>query len=188
MILTNKKITIKDWVIYAMFAALIVVFSQISVPLPFTPIPISLGNLAILLTGVLCSIRFKFGGALSILVYILLGAVGLPVFAGFKGGIGVLFGPTGGYIIGYLLMGLVCGFFYCDSNNRIKKLRNMLVLLCSLVVCLVCGTIWFMVSTETNLWQSLTLCVIPYIPGDLIKMGIAYVLIERLRPLIQKLK
>lgn len=182
MTLAMKKIRLKDWIIYAMFAALTVVFSQIYVPLPFTPIPINLGNLAILLAGTLCSVKFKIGGFISILIYILLGAIGLPVFAGFKGGIGVLFGPTGGYIIGYLLMTLVCGFFYVNN----KKLRNLLVLLGSIVLCLICGTAWFMISTGNSLWQSLILCVFPFIAGDLVKLGVAYILIERLRPLIQK--
>lgn len=182
MTFAMKKIRLKDWIIYAMFAALTVVFSQIYVPLPFTPIPINLANLAILLTGTLCSVRFKFGGFISVLIYILLGAIGLPVFAGFKGGIGVLFGPTGGYIIGYLLMAIVCGIFYVYN----KKLRNLLVLLGSIVLCLICGTAWFMISTGNTLVQSLILCVFPFIIGDLVKLGIAYVLIERLRPLIQK--
>lgn len=168
-----------------MFAAVTAVFSQIYIPLPFTPIPVNLGNLAILLTGILCSVGYKFGGVISVSMYILLGAFGLPVFAGFRGGIGVLSGATGGYIVGYLLIALFCGLVYHRINKKVLKIT---VLTASMILCLVCGTIWFMVSTGNDLMQSLTLCVIPFIPGDIIKLITAYILIERLIPLAIKLK
>lgn len=185
MILTRRKIKLKDWVLFAMFAAVTVVFSQIYIPIPFTPIPVNLGNLAILLTGTLCSVGYRFGGMISVSMYILLGAFGLPVFVGFKGGIGVLSGSTGGYIVGYLLMALFCGLGYHRINKKILKIT---VLTASMTLCLVCGTIWFMLSTGNDLMQSLTLCVIPFIPGDIIKLIVAYILIERLKPFAMKLK
>lgn len=102
----------------ALFAAVLAVASWISVPLPFTPVPVNLATLAVTLAGALLGCKY---GTLSVLVYILLGAVGVPVFAGFTGGLGHLAGPTGGYIIGYLSSAFICGiimdYFYPDVSS-----------------------------------------------------------------------
>lgn len=90
----------------ALFAAVLAAASWISLPLPFTPIPANLGTLAVALAGALLGCRY---GTFSVLVYILLGAAGVPVFAGFTGGFGHIAGPTGGYIIGYLTSAFICG-------------------------------------------------------------------------------
>ena len=180
MILAKDKLKLKDLIIYALFAAVTAICSQITIPLPFTPIMISLGTFAIMLTSALCSVKFKFGGLVSVFIYIGLGAVGFPVFQGFKGGLNVLIGPTGGYIIGYLLMAIVIGLLY---SNR--KIANIFVLILSDLVLYTCGTLWFMVSTGNGLWQSLMLCVIPFLIGDFIKLALAYVTIGRIKPLIK---
>jgi Uncharacterized conserved protein len=182
MITTNTKTKpqLKDFIIYAIFAAITAVCSQITLPLPFTPIMISLGTLGIMLTSVLCSVKYKYGGLISVLIYLGLGAIGIPVFQGFKGGLAVLMGPTGGYIVGYLLMAIVIGFMYSD-----KKFLNILVLVLADVVLYVCGTAWFMLSTGNGLWQSLTLCVFPFLIGDLAKLIVAYISVNRIKPLIK---
>ncbi len=90
----------------AMFTAVIAVLSQIAVPLGFTPVPVSLGTLGIFLAAGL--LKFPYG-IVSVSVYILLGAVGLPVFANFGSGIGTLAGPTGGFILGYLIAAIIIG-------------------------------------------------------------------------------
>jgi len=183
MILTKTKPQLKDFIIYAIFAAITAICSQITLPLPFTPIMVSLGTFGIMITSVLCSVKYKFGGFVSVCIYIGLGAVGAPVFQGFKGGLGVLMGPTGGYIVGYLLMAIVIGFMY--SN---KKFINMLAFLLANVVLYICGTIWFMVSTGNDLLQSLTLCVFPFLPGDFAKIIVAYLTVNRVKPLISNLQ
>lgn len=83
----------------ALFAAILAVLSPLSIPLPFTPVPLSLGTFAVYLAAAAGGVRW---GTLSVAVYLLLGAVGIPVFAGYSGGLQVLVGPTGGYLIGYL--------------------------------------------------------------------------------------
>jgi len=112
-------------VVCGLFAALTAICSYISIPLGFTPVPVTLGTLAVFLAG---GILGKKYGTLSITVYVILGAVGVPVFAGFRGGIGVLAGPTGGYIIGYIAAAFIVGFFtdmliankLSESVNRIS--------------------------------------------------------------------
>ena len=165
---------LKEWVKFALFAAVTAVCSQISIPL--APVPINLGTFAVIVTGVLCSTKIKFGGAVSILIYILLGAVGLPVFAGFRGGIGVLAGPTGGYIFGYIVMTLIYGYLYGT-----KKLQNILVLILGNVLLYICGTIWFIILTGNGLIPALMMCVVPFLIGDALKIAAAYIIITKLR-------
>ena len=89
-----------------LFAAVTAICSWISIPLGFTPVPVNLGTLAVFLTGGLLGKKY---GPISLIVYTLAGAVGLPVFSGFRGGLSVLAGPTGGYIIGYIVAALIIG-------------------------------------------------------------------------------
>ena len=104
-------------VLCGIFAALMAICSFITIPLGFTPVPINLATLGVFLTG---GILGKKYGSISLIVYILLGAVGVPVFAGFKGGLGVLAGPTGGYIIGYLAAAFLtaCRTGFHENRNR----------------------------------------------------------------------
>ena len=102
----TKQQNINSLILCGVFAAVVAVCSWITVPLPFTQVPINLAILGVLLAGGLLGSKY---GALSLLVYILLGAVGLPVFAGFGAGLGAIAGPTGGYIVGYLLCAAISG-------------------------------------------------------------------------------
>jgi biotin transport system substrate-specific component len=102
----GRKTTIQAYLLCALFAALTAICSQIMIPLPFTPVPINLAYLAVLVCGGALGPK---KGAIAMTVYVLLGAIGVPVFHGLTGGLGVLAGPTGGYIIGYIPMALVMG-------------------------------------------------------------------------------
>ena len=141
----------------ALFAALTAVCSQLAIPMPWG-VPINLALFAVYMAGTMLG---PVWGAASQLVYLLLAAVGVPVMAGMQGGPAVLLGKTGGYAIGYLLAALIAGAFAC-------------VVGCA--ACYVLGTIWFMVLTGLDLPTSLTYCVIPYLPGDVIKIALASLL------------
>lgn len=182
-------------VLCALFAALMAICSFITVPLGFTPVPVNLGTLGVFLCGGILGAKY---GTVSEVVYVLLGAAGVPVFAGFKGGVGVLAGPTGGYIIGYLaaafLIGLILDKYYSSKqNNNITditgsvKLYAILAgsLLLGLAACYALGTLWFIISTGTGLWASLVACVFPFIPGDIIKIAAGTFLVKKLRPLLR---
>ena len=131
--------------------------SFITIPLGFTPVPINLATLGVFLTG---GILGKKYGSISLIVYILLGAVGVPVFAGFKGGLGVLAGPTGGYIIGYLAAAFLTGLLVelvftktgTDSGQRSTKSSTsrfigiILAMIAGLAACYALGTAWFMIT------------------------------------------
>lgn len=160
----------KTIVLCAVFAALTCVFSVITVPTGI--VPITLGFLGIMLTAVILGAK---KGTVSVIVFILLGSIGLPVFSNFRGGVQVLFGPTGGYIWGYIPMAVVIGLFAAKLPSR--KLMAMFKLFCGcivgMVVCYALGTVQFMAVQQMGLVKSLAACVIPFIPFDIIKAVIA---------------
>lgn len=154
----------------ALFAALTAVCSQLSVPMPWG-VPINLALFAVYMAGTMLG---PVWGAASQLVYLLLAAIGIPVMAGMQGGPAALFGKTGGYAIGYLLAALIAGLFAAKLPRKFGWLVLGCVVSCA--ACYVLGTIWFMVLTGLDLLTSLTYCVIPYLPGDAIKIVLAALL------------
>ncbi len=155
------KLTVRNMVFIALFAAIICVLAPFSFNVG--PIPITLGTFAIYLAGALLGSK---KGVIAVSVYILLGAIGLPVFSGFKGGFGVLFGVTGGYIIGYILMALLTGVF----SEKGKKLLPVGMVL-GTVALYAFGTVWYMVLTGSDLATALMLCAVPFLPGDALKIA-----------------
>lgn len=177
-------------VLCGLFAALTAVCSYITIPLPFTTIPMNLGTLGVFLAGGLLGRKY---GVISIAVYILMGAAGIPVFAGFQGGFGILAGPTGGYVWGYLIAAFVIGFALESFPKRTASpaKRGKTLALCmgamaaGTLICYLTGTIWFMHLMEMDLWSAFLVCVLPFIPADIIKILTASWLVERLRPLLR---
>ena len=144
------------------------------------PIPISLTNLAIYFALYLLGWK---KGTVSYLVYILIGIVGLPVFSGFAGGIGKFLGPTGGYIVGFIPMAIIAGILIDRFKSRWIQLLGMLA---GTVVCYALGTAWYCLQTGSALVPALSLCVFPFIPGDLVKMIAAMLLGPVIRERIRK--
>lgn len=168
----------RDIVYMSVFTAMISICSWISIP---ASIPFTLQTMGVFTTvGLLGGKR----GTLTVLTYILLGAIGIPVFAGLTGGISVLLGTTGGYIMGFLLSALLMwGIETIMGRNQIVLAFSMIA---GLIVCYVFGTAWFMLiytqhSGVIGLSTVLGLCVIPFIIPDLIKIGVALFLTNRLK-------
>lgn len=167
-----------DIVYIAVFAVIMAICSWISIP---AAVPFTLQTFGVFIAaGVLGGKR----GTLSVLVFILLGAVGIPVFANFSGGIGVLVGPTGGYIIGFLFSALV--MWAMEKLPGKKSIMQIVSMVVGLVVCYAFGTAWFMVvygkaNGPVGLVTALGWCVFPFIIPDLIKIALAYVLSRKLR-------
>lgn len=163
----------------ALFAVLIAICAWISIP---TTVPFTLQLFGIYMAvGTLGGKR----GSMSVLIYLLLGSVGIPVFAGFKGGIGVLFGATGGYIIGFLVAALFMWGMEKVLGRKTWALALSMVL--GLILCYAFGTAWFMVvyAGEMGLWAALGMCVFPYIIPDLIKIALALLVSKRLAAIIK---
>lgn len=167
------KLTTKEITQSAVFAAVICVMSVITIPVGV--IPITLGLFGIMITAVMLGAK---KGLLSVLIYILAGAIGLPVFSGFKGGFQVLAGPTGGYISSYILVALVIGFVSDKIKSRGLTEYILIFISCciGIVICYALGTVQFMAVSGSNLEDALAKCVILFIPFDLIKALAAAVL------------
>ena len=176
----NRSALTRNLVLAALFAALTAVCSQIQIPLPM--VPINLALFAVHLCGALLGAKW---GALSMTAYALLGGVGAPVFAGFSSGPAVLFGKTGGYILGYILCALLVGLLSRRLGYTVKGL--VIAMVVGVAACYVFGTIWFMVITGMSLKLSLTYCVLPFLPGDAVKIALATFLALRLRKPLQSM-
>ena len=164
------KLTTKEITQSAIFAAVIAIMSVITIPVGV--IPITLGLFGIMLTAIMLGAKKGF---LSVLIFILAGAIGLPVFSGFKGGFQVLAGPTGGYISSFILVALFIGFV----SDRIKMrgfVEYVIIFLAccvGVVICYALGTVQFMAVSGSSLQDALAKCVLLFIPFALIKAAAA---------------
>lgn len=173
----NQHKKIVAMVQIALFAAMIAVCSWIQIPMT---VPFTLQTFA-----VFCTLGILGGksGTLSVVVYMVLGAVGVPVFAGFSGGIGVLLGTTGGYIIGFLFTALLYWLITHFFGDKLPVMILAMVL--GLIVCYAFGTAWFMVVyTHANgavgFVTALGWCVFPFILPDLAKIALAILITKRI--------
>ena len=171
-----------DLVYIALGAVLIGVCSWISIP---TTVPFTMQTLAVFFV-----LSFLGGkrGTISVIIYVLLGAIGAPVFAGFSSGIGVLIGNTGGYIIGFIIMGFTYWLIIALLGKKIWA--EIIAMVVGLILCYSFGTVWFMIlyaqaNGAVGLATVLTWCVIPFIIPDVIKMCLALTLARRLSRVIK---
>ena len=177
----------RDMALAALGAALIAVCSWISLPalLP-TGVPFTLQTFAVCLLAALYGWKL---GLWTVGCYLLLGALGLPVFAGFKGGIGALLGVTGGYLAGFLFTALAAGLAADRLGRKLPALLAGMVL--GLALCYAFGTAWFVLLYAKNtgpvsVAAALGWCVLPYLLPDGLKLALAALLARRLYPLLQK--
>jgi len=154
----------KYLILTGLFAALTAIGAYIYIPLPISPVPITLQMFFTFMAGGLLGKKYGF---FSQLIYILIGAIGLPVFAGGAGGFGILFGPTGGYVLGFLAAGYIAGF---SKDTFISKLLYMLL---ALIVIYLLGTTRLMMVMQVDFIKALTIGVTPFIIGDLMKVALA---------------
>jgi biotin transport system substrate-specific component len=157
-----------------MFAALTAVGAWISFPIPVGEVPVAFANLFVLLAGIILG---KWLGALSQVVYVMLGVIGVPVFAQFAAGPGVLAGPTGGYLVGYILGAFVAGAVFEYLPRRIPEAARIAAgLILGGLAIYIPGVTWLASYLEINLHAALVAGFYPFIPGDAIKIVIATIL------------
>lgn len=171
-----NRFSIRQLTLVGLMAAVLCVLGPWTVSIPVSPVPISLGVLGIYFVTSVLGMRL---GTASVLIYILMGLAGIPVFTNFAAGPGKLLGPTGGYIIGYIFMALICGFFV-DKFSRSLPLYFLGMIL-GTVVCYFFGTLWLAYQMQYTFFQALMAGVIPYIPADLVKLIIARIVGFQLR-------
>ena len=169
----------------AVFTAIIAILSQLSIPMP-AGVPMTLQTLIIPLAGIILGRR---KGTYATLLYLLIGAIGVPVFSGFSGGLGVLLGMTGGFLVSFPILSYTAGLGdelgrKGSANDKVKSGYYILLvafLLLGATINYVFGTVWFMVATGSDFLYSFTACVVPFIPTAIIKIIIVAVLGPELR-------
>lgn len=173
---------VKDMTLIAVTAALICITGPLVVPIG--PIPLSLATLAVYLAG---AITGKQKGTLAVALYLLIGIAGVPVFSGFSGGFQKLAGVTGGYLVGYLPCAFLAGLGAERAEKKGRKwiLPAMMVLGTAVLYAL--GTAWFMIQSGNSLSTSMSLCVLPFLPGDALKIAAASLLTAPVRKAIRKI-
>lgn len=173
----KRVFTTKAMVMIAVFAAVTAVLAQISIPTPWG-IPLTLQTFAVALAGYCLG---KYKGTMSVLIYILLGLAGIPVFANFTGGIAKLAGATGGYIWGFLFMVFACGLEDTVKHKWVSILLGIL----GLAVCHLLGVIQFAFLSQRTLAEAFFLASAPYLIKDVISIAAAYGLAIPIRRAIQ---
>jgi biotin transport system substrate-specific component len=177
------RISILEIAYTALGVALLIICSWLSVPLT---VPFTMQTFAVCLVAALFGLKI---GMWAVAVYLLLGIAGVPVFAGFEGGLGYLLGATGGYLVGFLLTALVVGIA-ADKRGRGKKVLISAMVI-GVLLCYALGTAWFvLVYTRTSgpvgVATALVWCVLPYVIPDIVKIVMAALLTNRLHPLLWK--
>ena len=174
----------KDYVLIAVFTALLCVIAPLSVPLS-GGVPISLATFMIMLIGILLK---DVKATLVVVLYILLAIFGLPVLAGYVSGVERVFGITGGFILGYLPLAYICGLFSRISKDFDNKKRTIYLIggmLLGTIVLYIVGVIWFINFTKLDLVYALSACVLPFILGDIIKIILVLIISKRLLKFIK---
>ena len=176
----KKSFTTFQMTLIAVMAAITCILGPLSIPIPISPVPISLTNLAIYLT--VCLLGWKFG-TISYLIYLLIGIAGLPVFSGFSSGFAKLLGPTGGYLIGFIPMAIICGFAFEKFSNRGMQIVGLAI---GTIVAYIFGTAWLAGQLGMSFVAGLGVGVIPYLPGDTAKIIIAIIAGPQIRKAVSR--
>lgn len=176
----NKKYTTKQKIQTALLAALLCIMGPLTIPVPFSPVPLSLTILGLFLIAYILG---SLQGFISCALYIAIGFLGLPVYSSFQGGPGCLFGPTGGYIWGYLFLVGCSGFFIKRApRNRFVHLLGMCL---GLLGCYTFGTLWLAWQSDLPLQVAIGVGCVPFIAGDVLKILCALYLGPKIKARLQ---
>lgn len=168
-----KDSYVKKLVYASLFAALTAVAAWVTIPLPY--VPLTLQTFFVILAGALLGAYF---GALSMIVYLLLGFVGLPVFSGGRSGLGVLAGSTGGYLVGFVLCAIVVGLLV-ERRKSPGFLWYCMSMAAGTLALYACGAAWLSVVMRWDIAQALAVGTLPFLPGDILKIVVAAFIAKR---------
>ncbi len=171
----------RDLVMVALMASATSVLAYVRIPLPFTPVPVTGQTFGVMLAGALLGPRL---GALSMVVYVLLGAVGVPVFAGAEAGPGALAGPTGGYLFGFIVGSFVTGLLVERCPRSSTWYYFLAITAGGIIVVYTLGVAQLMAVTGLGLAEALWAGAVPFLPGDLLKAAVASTIAPRLKRVI----
>ena len=176
---TKQNFSVRQMAVIGVMTAVTCILAPFSIPIG--PVPISMTNLAIYFSLYVLGMK---NGTISYLVYLLIGLIGVPVFSGFTSGPEKLFGPTGGYLIGFLPMAILAGFLIDKFHH--SRIISFLGMIAGTIICYALGTIWLGYQAHLDWKAALFAGVIPFLPGDIIKMALAAVLGPEIRKQLVK--
>lgn len=168
----NTESKTRSMIMTGMFTAVIAVLSQIAIPMP-SGVPITLQTFGVALTG--CVLGWKLGGVAAF-IYLLVGAVGVPVYSNFTGGVGRLLGPTGGFIVGFIALAVLCGIGAKLSNRAAGPALSLL----GLIICHLVGAGWYAISAGTSFASAFLAVSLPYLLKDALSVILAYLIAQTL--------
>lgn len=179
------KTSVKQYVICALCIAVICVLAPIAVPVG--PVPVSLATFAIMFAGFLLGSKW---GTVASVIYLIIGLVGIPVFAGYSAGLARIAGPTGGYLIGYIALAFICGYAYDRFGRGQTKAKRYVPMavgaIVGTIVLYAIGTAWFCIQSNTGVIPALGLCVFPFLLGDAIKIVAVCLVVPNLEKALRK--
>ena len=171
----------RNLTLIGLMTAILCILGPFSIPIPVSPVPLSLTNFAVYITVYTLGMK---SGTVSVLVYLCLGTAGLPVFSSFSGGLGKLAGPTGGYLIGFIFLALIQGFLMKAFPG--KNTAAVIGMILGMAVCYLFGTAWLAIQMGLTFPAALSIGVLPYLPGDGVKIIIAAIAGPKLRTAVQR--
>ncbi|HYE84543.1 MAG TPA: biotin transporter BioY [Clostridia bacterium] len=171
----HKRFSVRDISYISLFTTLIAVSGYISIPLPFSTVPVTAQTLAVMLAGSLLPVGHTFA---SVLVFLLMGAIGLPVFSGGAAGLGIILGKTGGYLIGFLAGAVFISALKGEKPGLIKLL--IINAAGGILVVYAFGVLWLNYVTGIGIPNAIIFGALPFIPGDIVKIAIAALITLRL--------
>lgn len=177
----TASLSIQEMTLSALMTAVLCILGPLTIPLPVSPVPLSFLNLALYLLVYVLDLKCSllcFGG------YFLLGAAGLPVYAGFSGGIGCVAGPTGGYLVGFFFQIILSAAFM--KRWKGNRFMEVLGLILATLICYVFGTLWLIRQLGISPAAGITIGVLPYLPGDGVKIALASAAGSKIRKSLQK--
>jgi len=159
---------IKKLILSSLFTCLVIISAYIYIPLPFTPVPMTLQVLFVLLSAIFLG---PFYGTLSTIIYILIGLLGFPVFASGNSGFGYLFGKTGGYLFGFIVASFITGYIY-----KLNKKLLPIAIIFGIFLIHLCGILYLSKILSLNIYRAFIIGSLPFIPVDLVKGILTYII------------
>jgi biotin transport system substrate-specific component len=189
---SRASINVHEMVLAGVFASITAVLSQVAIPLPFSPVPISMGILAVYSAAILLSRR---AAVLSQVIYLFLGAIGVPVFGNFRGGLSVIVGPTGGYLLAYPIVAFVISYFIdkiTDKENEntnyiVRQIKRLFIISFAHSLLYAMGTLWLSILLKISFQEALIIGVVPFIVLDFVKIIFTIFAIFTLKERLKKL-
>jgi len=178
---SDSSLSVRDMTLIALMTAVLCILGPLAIPVPFSPVPVSFTNLALYLIVYILDFKCSL---LCYTIYYLLGSAGLPIFSGFRSGFGHVAGPTGGYLLGFFLQTAVSAYFM--KHWKSHRFMELLGLTLGTIACYGFGTLWLSHHLHISLSSGLTVAVLPYLPGDILKIIAASLLGTKLRKNLQK--